>query len=216
MHGAGQFLSVVDPAAQHNLPAQADAGIGKAAEIGKHLPCALVFHHGAAQFRVGGVHRHVDRGNVHFDDAVNVAVMQVGQRDIVAVQKGKAAVIVFEIKGGTEPFGQLVDKAENALVGTGVLFVHQGRFKVQPDVVIRAFVNGNGVRRAVPCEFYGHALIGKIKAIVQHVGDFIAVHPQQFIPRSDPGECRATVFFHPANANHMLPPFAVADFFIIV
>lgn len=70
------------------------------------------------------MHRDVDGRDLHADDAVDFSLVQVGQRDIVAVQKGKAGVIILKIQRFTQSGRQLVDKTENALIGAAVFFVH--------------------------------------------------------------------------------------------
>ena len=67
--------------------------------------------------------------------------LEIGQGHVVAVQKGEAIVVILEIERLSHAAWELIDKAKDATVGTGMLFVHQGRFKFQSDVIVFSLVD---------------------------------------------------------------------------
>lgn len=81
---------------------------------------------------------------MHLDDAVNVGVGEVGQGDIVAVQKGQTGVVVLEVQRLAHAFRKLVDEAEDAFVAAGVLFVHEGRGKLHAGILVFFLVQRKG------------------------------------------------------------------------
>ena len=61
---------------------------------------------------------------------------QVGERDIIAEQKGQSAVVILEIQALTHPPGELIDKAEDALIAAGLLLIHQISIEFQSQLLI--------------------------------------------------------------------------------
>lgn len=55
--------------------------------------------HLAAQLRIGGVHRNVDRRQLKINDTLDVMLFHVGQRHIVSLEEGKTGIIVLKIEG---------------------------------------------------------------------------------------------------------------------
>ena len=82
------------------------------------------------------MYRDIDGRNTHFDNALHILILHIGEGNIVTVDEREAGVIVLEVNGLTHALGVLVDEAEDALIGAGVLFIHQGCFKLQPDVIV--------------------------------------------------------------------------------
>ena len=140
--------------------------------------------------------RDVDGRDVHLDDAVDLVVLHVGHGDIVAKQKGQALVVVLEVKALTHSRGQLVDEAEHAVVGTGVLLVAQiggkaaaeGAALFPPDVPLP-----DAVRHLC---FEVEALAVGIKIIVQRVVQLVAVHAQQLVAASEAEDSGFAALFH--------------------
>ena len=98
-----------------------------------------IFHHFYPKLGVGCVYGNVQGGKSHFYDSCHVLFRHIGKGDVVSVNEGEAGVVILEIEGVTEPLGVLVDEAEDAAVLAGVLFIHQGSFKIKTYIVILAF-----------------------------------------------------------------------------
>ena len=201
-HGAVQFDTVVQSLAKHDLRAEGDSRLGKAVEIGKHLTCTFVFHHLYAQFGVGGVYRYVDGGDVHGDQAFYVGIAQIGERDVVAVQKGETVVVVLKIERFAHSFWKLIDKAEHATVCAGVLFIHQGCFKFKIDIVVFALVDADCIWASVAQKRQMHGGIGQIKAVIQHVADLMTVDRHQRVVGKDARTRRDSVGENLADLYH--------------
>lgn len=71
-----------------------------------------------------------------FDDALNLPVAVVGHGDIVAHNKGEPPVVVLDIEGFAQSFGQLLHKAEHAVVAALPRTAHQAGLKVQAQPLI--------------------------------------------------------------------------------
>ena len=78
----------------------------------------------------------VDGADVHLDNTADLMLGQVGERDIIAEQKGQTAVVILEIQALAHPLGKLIDKAENALIAAGSLLIHQIGVKFQTQLLI--------------------------------------------------------------------------------
>ena len=101
---------------------------------------------------------------------------------IIAEQKGEPLVVILEIQAFAHTRGQLVDEAENAAVGAGVLFVPQVGGEIAAEVLPRLaghipFLHPAGhPGRQVKAGAVG------IELVIQCVVDGVAVHRQQLIP----------------------------------
>ena len=130
---------------------------------------------------------------MHFDNALNIAVLQIGKSGIVTEQEGHAGVIVLEVQRRTHSFRSLVHKAENALVAAAHLLVHQVGLKFQTQIIIFTLAHGNiaqllrfVVEQQVKMD------IRHIKAVVKNVDDGIFVDADKNITRLNIGLCGRT------------------------
>ena len=69
-----------------------------------------------AQGAIRGMDRDVEGGEPLFPDPGQLLPADIGQGDVIAVEKGEAVILVLDVEGGAEPAGELVDKAEDASV----------------------------------------------------------------------------------------------------
>ena len=121
------------------------------------------------------MHRDVDGGDAHFDNAVDVRVGKVGERDIIAEKEGKAAVVVFEINIFAHSLGILVDETENAFVAAGMLFVHQVGGELQADIIVLGLFERYRERFAASAKGKLQFFLGDIKTVIQNVCNCVAV-----------------------------------------
>ena len=179
--GAAQLVAVVDAAAEHQLAVDSNAALHQTGQVLEHLAAALIGQHSHPQLGVGGVHRDIDGRDVHLDDAVDLVILHIGHGDVVAEQKAQPLVIILEIQALAHTRGQLVDEAEHAVVGAGMLLVAQiggeiaakGAALRAPDIPLPDAV-GN------LCLQVKAAAVG-IKIIVQRIVQLIFIHAQQLI-----------------------------------
>src|SRR6185503_314186 len=120
VHRAVEVGAVVPARAQHDLGVHRDAGLGEALHHGQELAAHPgLAEQGVAQVGIGGVHRDVQRREALRLDALELGLLQIGQGDVVAVQERETEVVVLDVEALAQSLRQLVDEAEDALVGAG-------------------------------------------------------------------------------------------------
>ena len=107
--------------AEHELDVERYAARRERVQIAQHASGVLVAHHPHAQLGVGRVDRNVDGRDAHFHDALNLRGREVGERDVVTVQKRQPLVVVLEIQAFAQAARVLVDEAEDAAVAAAAL-----------------------------------------------------------------------------------------------
>ena len=118
----------------------------------------------------------VHRADVHLNYPVDIALTQIGQRNIISKQKGKARVIVFKIERLPHAGRKLVDKTEHALVPAGMLLIHQIGCKFKPDRFILPFTQMQRPHSALRVfDRQGQMRIGLIKPVVEHIINFVFI-----------------------------------------
>ena len=146
---------------------------------------------------VRGVDGDVDGADAQVDDPLGLPLRQVGQGDVVPLEKAQPGVVVLEIQGLSHTGGHLVHKAENAVVGAGAHFVHEDGVEIQAQVPALGLAQGHGPHGAGGLPQLQAAVgIVAVKAIVQHVDDLVAVDGQQLLPGGDSGPLRRAVPVH--------------------
>ena len=73
---------------------------------------------------------------MHFYNALDLMLGNIGEGYIIAEKKGKARVIILKIKAFAQPGRQLIYKAKNALIAAGMLLIHKISFKFKPKLLI--------------------------------------------------------------------------------
>ena len=202
-----QLFPIVPAGAHHDLAHDLESGLSKPPEVFQALPAPGIAQHPAAKIRIGGVNGHIQRGNVHGDDPLYIGLAQIGHGDIIAHEKGETGVIVFEIQRRTHPFGQLVNKAKDAFVGTAALLVHEIGLKIQPQRFPFGLSDGKGLFLPVLLLAQGQlqATVIGIKLVIQHIADGMAVDLLQPPSSGDPGFLSRTVLIHMHNLSRHRP-----------
>ena len=137
-HGPLEVGAVVEAGTEDHLRVHADPRLRKALQprqdLGRHARAAEQL---PAQRGIGRVHRHVERRQPLLDDARELRLLQVGERDVVAVQERQPEVIVLDVESLAHPLRQLVDEAEHALVGAGGDLPGPRRLQLEAELVAR-------------------------------------------------------------------------------
>ena len=186
LHGSLELGTVVPAGADHDLPVHGDAGSPEGAH-GLQAPGGVpVSQKGAAELGVRGVDGDVDGADPQFHDPRDLPVGEVGEGDIIAHQEAQTGVVVLKIQGGAQVGGHLVHEAEQAVVGAGHGIVHQVAVKVEAKLLPLALLHPEGAAHAALALQY-QLRIGVIaeEAVVQHVGNIVAVDCNQFFPAPD-------------------------------
>ena len=192
--GAAQLVAVVPAGADYDLTVHDDTRLAEGLDIVQGTGGILVAQHGAVQLRVGGVDGLVDGADVQVDDALGLALRQVGQGDVVAQQKAQPCVVVLEVQRLAHTRRHLIHKAEHAVVGAGAHLVHQIGVEVQAQVLSLRLVQRYGAHIARRrFQFDVRHRVVAVKAVVQHVHDGVAVDGQQLFTHLDAGPLRRAV-----------------------
>ena len=188
-HGALEVRPVVEPGAQHDLRVEPDPGVGQAAEAlhevaldGLGAPEQEVPQH-----RVGGVHRDIEGREAEVDDALDLAVREVGQRDVVAVEERQPVVVVLDVEALAEALRQLVDEAEHALVGACRDLRRLRRLALETEVPAPLPLEHDRARASRPVDVDRELLLPGLDVEVDQVPETLPVHPQEPIARLEPG-----------------------------
>ena len=83
---------------------------------------------------VRGVDGDVDGADAQINDALSLPLRQIGEGDIVALQKAQPGIVVLKIEGLAHSGGHLVHEAEHTVVGAAAHFVHQIGVEIQPKI----------------------------------------------------------------------------------
>ena len=97
------------------------------------------------------------------------------------MQEGETVVIILEIKGCAHPGRKLIHEAKDTAILTGVLLIHQGCFKLQPNVVVFSLGDADGIKLVLAQKRELDQVLGQIEAIIKHVMDIVAVDRYQYV-----------------------------------
>ena len=133
--GALELGAVVPAWAEHDLGVHADPRLREPLEPREDLGGdARAPEQRVAQLRVGRVDGDVEWREVLLDDALERRLVEVGERDVVAMKERQAEVVVLDVEAPPHPLRQLVDEAEHALVGTGRDLAGAGRLELDTEI----------------------------------------------------------------------------------
>ena len=113
-----------------------DAGCNKALERLESARGVLA-HEAAPHIGRDGVQRYVHGAQLAGDDAVDVLIGEVGERDEVALQKTQAVVVVADVERGAHVLGQHRHKTEDAAIHAGAHAVKDRSVKLDAPVLAR-------------------------------------------------------------------------------
>ena len=185
-HAVVQFLLIVEAGAADDLTVHHDAGLRKALLGAEALTGPGILQHPDAELRVHRVHRYIHRAHMKGDDPLNLPLGEIGQGDVIAQEKAQPCIVVLEVHGRTHPLRELIDEAENAVVGAGTRPVHQIALKVQTQVAALRLPDVQTVFRAVrPGEKQMQIPVIGVELIVEDVEDAFSVDAEQ--PVADGG-----------------------------
>ena len=126
---------------------------------------------------------------------------------VLTVEEGQTAVVVLKIQRLTKPRGQLIDKAKDTAIFARMLFVHQGRFKFEADVVVLLLVDHHLVALLAAIKAKTHGTLSQIKTVIQNIADLAEIDGMQSVTRQDTCFFGARMRRHRRNRYHMRPSF---------
>ena len=196
------MLTVVYAAAKHELQIQLNSRVCELRKVFQTVARKTVAQHPASQLRFDRVNADIDGRNAHLYHTVDIPLLQVRQRDVIALQKRQPLVIVLEINALAHSLRVLVDEAENTLVRTALLSVHQIRFEFQPDVVVFRLVYRERHFASAAHNAQHNDSFGNIEAVVKHIVHGTAVYCIKFIARKYTGALSGGAFINVRDRNH--------------
>ena len=133
--------TVVDPRTDDDLPAHGDAVVEQCPQPAQAHPSTGVLEHLAAEFGIGGVDAHVQRGEALGDHPLEVGLGEAGERGEVAVEERQPVVVVLQVEAAAHPLGELVDETELAVVVAGADPIEYCTRHLDPERLAFAFVD---------------------------------------------------------------------------
>ena len=114
---------------------------------------------------------------------LQITLPHIGKGHIIPLQKRQAGIIVLKIQRVPHPLWHLVDKAENAFVAAGLVFIHQAVFKLNAQIIFVFFFD-------LQFPFFPRPFADKDSKvffvgeifIVKYILDFMPIYGQQHIP----------------------------------
>jgi hypothetical protein len=189
-HRPLQVQAVVEVRAEHDLRVHADAGPGQPGHAGQDVgrvprpPEQTV-----TQFGVSGVDRDVEGRQALSLDPREVGLLEVRERDVVAVQERQAKVVVLDVEAAPEAARVLMDEAEDAGVRARGDLAGTRRHQVDAEPGSRALE-----LERPPASVAGHrqpqAPLGGVELEVDGVAQRVAVDAQDHVARAQPGAPR--------------------------
>ena len=155
-----------------------------------------------AYLGVRGVDRNVERGESLRLDPVELRLLQIGQRDVVAVQEGEPEVVVLDVEALAHSSRQLVDEAEDALVGAGRDLRRAWRLQLEPQPWPASPEHGRA-RAASALDGHLEPLLARMEVEVDHVAKARAVDGEDAVAGQEPRPGRRPPRAH---RRHHHPP----------
>ena len=112
---AHKLLAVVLVGAQHDLGVDLNAAFENLLE-GVQAALGVLAHEAGAHIGTHRMQRHIERRQSMRDDALDVVVGEVRERDEVALEKGQTIVVIAHVKRATHATGKHLHKTEEAVV----------------------------------------------------------------------------------------------------
>ncbi len=135
------------------------------------------------QRAVGRVDGNVLRAEALLLDPLPVRLRQVGKGHKIAVQKAETIVIVLQVERTAQPFRHLGQKAERAFVVAGAQTVKERLDELDPQIVIRVFLDLVDELLITATHQQLDSLFGNSKTVIDHVTQTEITHRQHHIAR---------------------------------
>ena len=184
---AFELRPVVPLRHEDDLRVHHDARLGQALHDGQELAAdPRLAEEAVAQRGVGGVHGDVEGGEPLRLDARELVLLEVGQGDVVSVEKREAKVVVLHVEALPHPARELVDEAEHALVPAGVDLARARRFQLEAKVRPRA-PEDSAPLRAPALHGEPQLLVPGVKVKIDDVAEGCAIDGHDAVAGPEPG-----------------------------
>src|SRR5439155_770002 len=185
--GALEGRAVVPARAEHDLGVHADPRLREALEPREDLGGdARAPEQRVTQRRVGRVDGDVERREPLLDDALERRLVEIGERDVVAVEERQPEVVVLDVEAPPHPLRELVDEAEHALVRAGRDLARPGRLELDAEIGAAA-LERKRQRGALALDRERERLLARVEAEVDRVAEPWAVDREDAVAAGEAG-----------------------------
>ncbi len=133
-HGVLQVRAVVPVGDEDDLGVHGDACLGEPLHDGQELaPDVGTAEQTVAELGIGGMHRDIEWREPLLLDPCEVVLLEVGEGNVIAVEEGEPEIVVLDVEAPPHPPWQLVDEAEDALIGAGRDLRGPGRLELEAE-----------------------------------------------------------------------------------
>ncbi len=191
--------AVVPVGAQHDLGVHPDPGSGESFHPRQDLgTVSRAAEERVAERRIGRMYRDVERRQPLRLDALEGRLVQVGQRDVVAVQERQPEVVVLDVEALAQAARILMDEAEDALVGARRDVARPRRNELEAEVTpLAGHLNAAGV--VVALDGQPQPIVGRVELEVDGIAERRAVDGDDPVTRVEPGHGRRRAPPHRGN-----------------
>ena len=158
--------------------------------------------HFTSQFRIHGLDGNINGLQMVPDDPVYIMITHISQGHIIPLYEGQSGIIIFKIKSISHSRRHLINKAENAVIGTGTIIIHQILLKGNPKVFFIFLLHLQLPDFSVSLfhfqnnEFFIHQI-----PVVKYIFHRLTVYSEQYISRHKLQFLCDTSILH--NCNHV-------------
>ena len=132
--------------------------------------------HPAPQFRIGCLERNIDRFQPVSDNSLNIMVVHVGQRHVIALKKRQTGIVILKIQSIPHSFRHLVDETEHTFISAGAVLIHETFPELHSQFFICIFFNFQLPLLAVRfLDQEQNLLVFRIKLIIKNIFNFMSV-----------------------------------------
>ncbi len=136
-----QCLAVIDARAKNDLTVDIDSVRDRLLKTFRHFAGKSIVHHFLPEFRIRRVYRYIQRRQPVRQEPVKLGVVDIGQRNKVAVRETKPRVVVLKIQGRAHSCRQLVDEAKETTVRTGLRLIQKRLGENETELLVLVFLN---------------------------------------------------------------------------
>ena len=169
---------------EHDLGVHDDAGLGETLHARHELAADRgLTQEAVAEVGLHGVDGDVERREALLLDAPQLGILQIRQRDVVAVEEGEAEIVVLDVEALAHALGKLMDEAEDALVRARGDLAGAWRLQLQSQVPARA-LDPRMARAAVTLDLEAQPRLPRVIVEVDGVAKRRAVDGDDAIARA--------------------------------
>ena len=92
-----QFIPVINPLAEHNLPVHGHITFIKPVNFCKGISGKSIMEHFTAKLGIHSLKRYIDRGKMKLDNTIQIIVTHIGKGNIVSLQEWQSGIVIFKI-----------------------------------------------------------------------------------------------------------------------